>query len=96
MAKTVQELIDLTPKQAEAWKQLEKAVKCFEKAGGKFYTVLDTVYGYNGKHVDDVGETGKHFTGDFSMPSITSSGLSGFADDWHGFTFKDGVEVDHA
>lgn len=48
---TLQELIDLTPAQEKAWKRLEKAVKDFRAAGGKFYSVLDTLSAYNGEHV---------------------------------------------
>jgi hypothetical protein len=40
------ELIDLTPAQEKAWKRLEKAVKDFRAAGGKFYSVLDTLSAY--------------------------------------------------
>ncbi|HGV7959500.1 TPA: hypothetical protein IBD73_RS26175, partial [Escherichia coli] len=40
---TLQELIDLTPEQEKAWKRLVKAVKDFRAAGGKFYSVLDTL-----------------------------------------------------
>ncbi|ELE6478034.1 hypothetical protein RMS99_004233 [Enterobacter hormaechei] len=55
---TLQELIDLTPEQEKAWKRLEKAVKDFRAAGGKFYSVLDTLSAYNGEHVYciDIGQ----------------------------------------
>lgn len=93
MAKTLQELVDLTPEQLKAWKRFERAVKDFKTAGGKFYTVLETVYGYNGEDIDDVDNDGEHNTQSVSMPSIMDKGLSGFADDRHGFVLKDGVEV---
>lgn len=96
MAKTLQEMVDLTPEQAKAWKRFEKAFRDFKKAGGKFYTVLETVYGYNGEYIHEVDNDGDHCTADVSMPSIMDMGLSGFADDWHGFILKEGVEVDHA
>ncbi len=48
---TLQELIDLTPEQEKAWNRLVKAVKDFRAAGGKFYSVLDTLSAYNGEHV---------------------------------------------
>ncbi|EED1928064.1 hypothetical protein EF220_RS21335 [Escherichia coli] len=75
---TLQELIDLTPEQEKAWNRLVKAVKDFRAAGGKFYSVLDTLSAYNGEHV----------------ASIDAPGLTSWADDWHGITLKDGVEVD--
>lgn len=93
MAKTLQEIVDLTPEQLKAWKRFERAFKDFKKAGGNFYTVLETVYGYNGKDIYDVDNDGEHDTQSVSMPSIMDRGLSGFADDWHGFVLKAGVEV---
>ncbi len=93
MKASLQELVDLTPDQEKAWKRFEKAFKDFKKAGGNFYTVLETVYGYNGKYIYEVDNDGDHFVGDVSMPSIMDMGLSGFADDWHGFILKEGVEI---
>lgn len=91
---TLQELIDLTPEQEKAWKRLEKAVKDFRAAGGRFYSVLDTLSGCNGEHVDTIdNDTGYH-TASVYMPSIDAPGFTSFADDWHGITLKDGVEVD--
>lgn len=91
---TLQELIDLTPEQKKAWKRLEKAVKDFRAAGGRFYSVLDTLSGCNGEHVYCIDEGGDHHTASVYMPSIDSPGFTSFADDWHGITLKDGVEVD--
>ncbi|AIF94865.1 hypothetical protein SS17_3315 [Escherichia coli O157:H7 str. SS17] len=51
---TLQELIDLTPEQEKAWNRLVKAVKDFRAAGGKFYSVLDTLSAYNGEHVASI------------------------------------------
>ncbi|WP_261666927.1 hypothetical protein [Erwinia mallotivora] len=93
MRRTLQQLVDLTPEQLKAWKRFERAFKDFKKAGGKFYTVLETVYGYNGEHIHDVDNDVGHHVQGVSMPSIMDRGLSGFADDWHGFILKDGVEV---
>ncbi|WP_313611702.1 hypothetical protein [Pantoea piersonii] len=94
MAKSLQEMVELTAEQAKAWKRFEKAFKDFKNAGGKFYTVLETVYGYNGEDISDVSSDEGHYTQDVYMPSITDRGLSGFADDWHGFILKPGVEVE--
>lgn len=91
---TLQELIDLTPEQEKAWKRLEKAVKDFRAAGGKFYSVLDTLSAYNGEHVSFIDETGDHHASSVHMQSIDAPGFCSFADDWHGITLKDGVEVD--
>jgi hypothetical protein len=88
---TVQELIELTPEQRKAWKRLEKAIKDFKQAGGAFYSVLDTLNAYNGNNVAFIDETGEHFTGNVLFESIDSPGLTSFADDWHGITFKPGV-----
>jgi len=93
MMATLQELIDLTPDQKKAWDKLEKAHKEFKKAGGKYYNVQGYVQGYNGKYIADIGEEGEYWTADVHMPGIDDAGLSGFADDWHGFTLKNGVEV---
>lgn len=91
---TLQELIDLTPEQEKAWKRLERAVKDFRAAGGKFYSVLDTLSAYNGEHVATIdNDTGYH-TASVYMPSIDAPGFSSFADDWHGIELKSGVEVD--
>lgn len=91
---TLQELIDLTPAQEKAWKRLEKAVKDFRAAGGRFYSVLDSLHAYNGEHVAAIdNDTGYH-TASVYMPSTTDPDLSSFADDWHGITLNDGVEVD--
>lgn len=92
---TFEELVELTPAQQKAWNRLEKAFNDFKKAGGKFYTVLETVHGYNGKHVESIENEG-----DYSLhlrtigPSISDGGLSGFADDEHFVTFKRGVEIE--
>ena len=95
-AQTLQDLIDLTPAQAKAWKRLERAVKDFKEAGGKFYSVLNTLSGYNGEHVSCIdNDTGYH-TGSVYMPSIDSEGFTSRADDWHGITLKDGVIIEEA
>ncbi|HAH9343278.1 TPA: hypothetical protein HIQ17_002850 [Escherichia coli] len=92
---TFNELVELTPAQEKAWKRFEKAFNDFKKAGGKFYTVLETVHGYNGKHVSNIDTEG-----DYSLnfrtigPFIFDAGLAGFADDEHFVTFKRGVEVE--
>lgn len=93
MKATLQELVNLTPEQARAWKRFEKAAKDFEKAGGKFYTVLGTISGYNGQYIEDVDNDVGEYTQSVYLPSFMNMGLSGFADDWHGFVLKDGVEV---
>ncbi|WP_421637173.1 hypothetical protein [Enterobacter ludwigii] len=91
---TLQEVIDLTPAQDKAWKRLEKAVKDFRSAGGKFYSVLDTLSAYNGEHVASIdSDTGYH-TASVFMPSMDVPGFTSWADDWHGITLKDGIEVE--
>ena len=91
---TLQELIDLTPEQEKAWNRLVKAVKDFRAAGGKFYSVLDTLSAYNGEHVASIDNDKGYHTASVYMPSIDAPGLTSWADDWHGITLKDGVEVD--
>ncbi|HFJ9188857.1 TPA: hypothetical protein ACGW4M_002602 [Escherichia coli] len=91
---TLQELIDLTPEQEKAWNLLVKAVKDFRAAGGKFYSVLDTLSAYNGEHVASIDNDKGYHTASVYMPSIDAPGLTSWADDWHGITLKDGVEVD--
>lgn len=93
MRATIQSLADLTPEQRKAWNRFEKAAKDFRKAGGKFYTVLETVSGYNGNYIDHVDNDVGFSTADVLLPSFTDDGLSGFADDYHGFIVKEGVEV---
>lgn len=93
MARNLQNMVSLTPEQHKAWKRLEKAFKDFKKAGGEIYTVLDTVNAYNGQYIAGVdSDVGLHTAG-VLMPSITDPGFCSFADDWHGFILKEGVEV---
>lgn len=83
---TLEDLLELTPAQLKAWKQIESGVKAFKKAGGEFYTVLETVSGYNGKYVDEITgdeRESRYPTADAHMHSIFDAGLSGFADDPH-------------
>lgn len=91
---TLQELIDLTPQQEKAWKRIERAVKDFQAAGGRFYSVLDTLSAYNGEHVATIEGDEGHHTASVYMPSIDATGFTSWADDWHGFVLKDGVEVE--
>ncbi|VAK79334.1 Uncharacterised protein [Enterobacter cloacae] len=90
---TLQELLDLTHEQKLAWRRLERAVKDFQGAGGKFYCVLDSISGYNGEHVESISNDGKFATTDVTMPSIEAPGLTSFADDWHGIDLKAGVTL---
>ncbi|EFM4510363.1 hypothetical protein NCH84_005647, partial [Escherichia coli] len=66
---TLQELIDLTPEQEKAWNRLVKAVKDFRAAGGKFYSVLDTLSAYNGEHVASIDNDKGYHTASVYMPS---------------------------
>ncbi|EHW7991904.1 hypothetical protein K3J40_002373 [Escherichia coli] len=92
---TFDELVELTPEQKKAWMRFEKAFKDFKRAGGKFYTVLETVCGYNGEHVECIENDGDYSLSWHEMPvSISDPGLAGFADDEHFVTFNPGVEVD--
>jgi hypothetical protein len=92
---TIEDLTALTPEQQRAWNRFEKAFNDFKKAGGKFYTVLETVTGYNGKHVKTIENDGDHSLMFKDIgPHIFDAGLAGFADDEHFITFKNGVEVD--
>ncbi|HHH2895377.1 TPA: hypothetical protein ACPZW7_005712 [Citrobacter freundii] len=91
---TLQEIIDLTPEQEKAWKRLVRAVQDFKASGGKFYSVLDTLSAYNGEHVATIDKDTGYHTVSVYMPSIDCAGFTSFADDWHGITLKDGVEVD--
>ncbi|MEB4492262.1 hypothetical protein [Klebsiella pneumoniae] len=92
---TFDELVELTPEQARAWRRLERAIRDFRAAGGQFYTVLETVFGYNGEHVASIGNEG-----DYSLkfrdvgPGISDDGLAGYADDEHFITFKPYVEME--
>lgn len=83
---TLEELLELTPAQLKAWKQIESGVKAFKKAGGEFYTVLAKVRGYNGKYVEEITTDeckSRHPTSDVHMYQILDAGLAGFADDEH-------------
>ncbi|CAI1573727.1 Uncharacterised protein [Serratia entomophila] len=83
---TLEDLLELTPAQLKAWKQIEFGVKAFKKAGGEFYTVLETVSGYNGKYVDEIigdERESRYPTADAHMHSIFDVGLACFADDTH-------------
>lgn len=83
---TLEKLLELTPEQLKACKKIESGVKAFKKAGGEFYTVLDSVSGYNGKYVDEItGDECESYysTAYINMYFISDAGLSGFADDTH-------------
>lgn len=83
---TVADLLELTPAQLKAWKQIESGVKAFKKSGGEFYTVLETVRGYNGKYVEEITgdeHESRYSTSDVHMHSIRNHGFAGFADDSH-------------
>ncbi|MGM7654041.1 hypothetical protein [Serratia marcescens] len=85
---TIDELVELTPEQLKAWRKIESGVKAFKKAGGEFYTVLESMHGYNGAYVDEItgGERREGIpTNDAYMPRIFDAGLAGFADDKHFF-----------
>ena len=91
---TISDLTSLTPEQAKAWRRFEKAFNDFKAAGGEFYTVLETVTGYNGKLVETIGNDGDYSIRHESIgPSISDPGLAGFADVEHFITFNRGVEV---
>ena len=103
---TLRDLTALTPEQEKAFKRMQRAHKDFLKAGGRYYTVLETVYAYNGMNLSGVdtadnlagssGFTSRDdpcFAGDLSLPCIMDTGLSGFADDAHYFIPAAGVEV---
>ncbi len=87
--KTADELVELTPAQLKAWKNLQTAVKEFVSAGGQFYSNLDILSGYNGKYVAKIepGCTGECQADDCGMPSITNSGFCSYADDDAGLFF---------
>ncbi|WP_109391854.1 hypothetical protein [Proteus cibi] len=85
---TAQELIEMTPEQQRAFNRMRKAVKDFKKAGGRFYTVLDSIHGLNGNYVSDITspadiEQGEFGTESVFIPSVSNAGFSGFADDTH-------------
>lgn len=94
MKPTVSQLIELTETQQRAWDRMVRAMRDFEKAGGQFYTVLETLNGYNGEYVERIDNEGDFNTQDVYMPYYVSTGLSGFADDKHFITLKEGVEVE--
>lgn len=94
MKATASDLVELTETQQRAWDRMVRAMRDFEKAGGEFYTVLSTLSGYNGAYVEKVDSEGEINTQDVYLPCYDSSGLAGFADDAHFFTFKEGVEID--
>ncbi|AYN25568.1 hypothetical protein D8682_00370 (plasmid) [Buttiauxella sp. 3AFRM03] len=90
---TLQDLVDLTPEQHRAWRRMERAVKDFRAAGGRFYCVLDSMSGYNGDCIAGIDNDGTYHTQNVSMPTIDAPGLTSFADDWHGIVLKPGVVI---
>jgi len=94
--------IELTSKQAKVFADFKKAYKSCKKAGIEFYTVLETVSAYNGKHVKyieidldlsmaerrDLHSSGVP-AGDVNLPYIIDCGFSGYADDAHVFVMKE-------
>ncbi|CAI1036884.1 hypothetical protein [Serratia fonticola] len=83
---SLEELLALTPEQEKAWRQMKAGFKAFTKAGGKFYTILESVHAYNGEYVNDItGDENEsaYPTPDAKMDFIFNSGLAGFADDAH-------------
>ena len=89
--KTAEELLELTPAQQKAWRKMESGAKEFLKAGGRFYSCLDTLSAYNGKYVHDIeaGTKGDCQADTSGMPFFTNAGLSSFADDDAGVFFND-------
>jgi hypothetical protein len=97
---TAQDYVDLTPEQQKAWDRLAKAVKDFRKAGGDFYVVLQSMHGFNGKHIHCVQGEGdpthqcEYFsTGSVDLPVIYQNGFCSFADDPHEFVLKPGKHI---
>ncbi len=87
--KTADELVELTPAQLKAWKKLQAAVEEFVNAGGQFYSNLDSLSGYNGKHVAKIEPncTGDCQADDCGMPFIMNAGFCSYADDDAGLFF---------
>lgn len=78
---TEQDMIDklkLTPEQLSSFKRMQKALKEFEKAGGKLIGSNDFNYAVNGKYVLDVKDSylnsidksNSIYLSDTSAPSI--------------------------
>lgn len=83
---TTDELLALTPEQEKAWRRIKSGVKAFTEAGGKFYTVLESMHAYNGKYVSKIttGEDmSQYYAADAHMDFIFNWGIAGFADDDH-------------
>lgn len=95
MSNKMQELVNLTPEQAKAWKRLVRAHNDFEKAGGRLYHNTESIYAYNGKHISHIDNadsfSDENLTSDVDMPSIITS-LDSFADDAHVFVLKDDIK----
>ncbi len=85
--------IALTATQQKHWDQMVKSLKSFNRCGGRIHTVLDTIYGYNGKNYGETTEaemlshedweTYAEIEMDTFPVYHTDSDLSGFADDTH-------------
>jgi len=86
----VQELINLTPDQAKAFRKLELAVKACRKSNIYFYQVLEHLGALNGNNVRSV-ENEEYSTFDSGGPRDLNTELicptvitdCGFADDTH-------------
>ena len=80
------EKLALTLEQDKAFQSLERAYKKCKKSGIVFYTVLESIYALNGKHlirIHDEKERGDTNTADLLNPNLMDMGFSGWADDPH-------------
>lgn len=85
--------IKLTATQKKHWDQMITSMKAFKKCGGRIHSVLETIYGYNGKNFGGTTEAemlsfenwekyAEIVVGAFSVAHLEAD-LSGFADDLH-------------
>lgn len=80
------EKLELTIEQEKAFASFERAYKKCKKAGIEFYTVLESVYALNGKHlirVHDEIDKGDVNTAELNNPNLFDPGFAGWADDKH-------------
>jgi len=87
---TQKEKIELTPRQAQAFRSFKKAFNRCIDSGIIFYTVLDTMSAINGKHVVDImDDNGSAPTKNalqisgLCLPEISHYSIAGWADDRH-------------
>lgn len=101
--KQIKEKLELTTKQKEALKELDRALKKLKKSGAVLWGNLDALYAVNGKIAEsvlpdkdrggiEIGYENTLEVYDFNPAFIRW--IETYADDTHWIKLKDGIEIE--